>query len=173
MHTRQISPPAAQRGAVLLVGLVVLLVLTIIGLHASRSSTLGLIAATNSQEAMLALAAAEESAVAGERRIVAVFGGAAPGDLATDANDEFYAEGGIDLDTFDWDQQLGIGREFDPAGNLLAEYVVEYLGEGEDDAGSIAIGGASTTNQLYRISGRGLGARGTQRIVQTIFAVQD
>lgn len=158
-------PPRAQRGAILLVGLVTLLVLTIIGLHASRASTMSLIAATNSQEATLALAAAEESVVAGERQVLVNFRLIDPAD---DPADPYYDVGDINLNNFNWNALNGVGREFDAAGQLVAEYVVEDLGPGLG-GGSITVGGGGTGTNIYRISGRGLGSRGTERIVQTIF----
>ena len=163
--------PARQRGAILVVGLITLVVLTIVGLHASRNSAMGLIAATNSQES--ALAAAEDSAAIGERQTFANYGGSFPGDLSLDPLDGYYEDGDVDLETLDWTQQNGIERVFAPDGTLLAEFVVEYLGEGESAGESVTLGGATVKSQLYRVSGRGVGARGTERIVQTIFAAQD
>lgn len=162
-----------QKGAALFVGLVTLLVLTVIGLHASRSATMSLIAASNAQESALALAAAEDSVALGEQATLARFGGTAPGDLDTDATDGFYNDGSVALDTLDWDQANGIERIFDADGNLLGEFVVEYLFEGEGTGDSIVVGAAARATQIYRVTGRGVGARGSQRLVQTIFSAQD
>ena len=173
MHTARGMPPRRQRGAVLVVGLITLVVLTIIGLHASRSATMGMVAATNAQESAVALAAAEDSASIGERQTLALYGGSFPGDLSDNAADGYYEEGTVDLNTLDWTQANGIERVYAVDGTLLAEYVVEYLGEGESAGESITLGGATVKSQLYRISGRGVGARGTERIVQTIFGAQE
>lgn len=51
--------PQAQRGAALIVGLVLLLVMTLLGVAAMRTSTLQLVMAGNSQYSQLAFQAAE------------------------------------------------------------------------------------------------------------------
>jgi type IV pilus assembly protein PilX len=53
------SLPQAQRGAALIVGLVLLLVMTLLGVAAMRTSTLQLVMAGNSQYSQLAFQAAE------------------------------------------------------------------------------------------------------------------
>ena len=53
------SFPQAQRGAALIVGLVLLLVMTLLGVAAMRTSTLQLVMAGNSQYSQLAFQAAE------------------------------------------------------------------------------------------------------------------
>lgn len=53
------SLPQAQRGAALIVGLVLLLIMTLLGVAAMRTSTLQLVMAGNSQYAQLAFQAAE------------------------------------------------------------------------------------------------------------------
>lgn len=163
-----------QQGTILVVGLITILVLTIIGLHASRTSIMGLQMANNNQHIVVALAGAENSVTAGETRIIDLFGGAPTFDLDVDATDGFYSTGSIDMDALDWELPSGIEREFDADGNLVAEYVVEYLmaipGGGSMTVGT---GGSSSTTHVYRVSGRGTSPLGGERIVQTILAVSN
>lgn len=168
------TTPQRQEGAVLLIGLVTILILTVIGLYASRASTMGIMMATNSQHIALALAAAENSVAAGEKRIVTTFGGAPTYDLNDVQSDGMYYIGDVDMDTVDWEAPSGIERDFDINGNLVAEYIIEYIGvaAGGGSVGS-GTGGATASSYLYRISGRGQSARGGSRIVQTIFASTD
>lgn len=56
---RNVSPPAAQRGAALVVGLVLMLALTVLGISGMNSSTLELTMAGNTESADDAFQAAE------------------------------------------------------------------------------------------------------------------
>ncbi len=163
-----------QSGTILVIGLITILVITIIGIHSSRSSVMNLQMANNNQHIVVALAGAENSVVFGETRVFDLFAGPPTFDLDVDALDGFYSNGSIDMSALDWELPSGIEREFDVDGNLIAEYVIEYL-SAIPGGGSLTVGtgGSSSTTHLYRISGRGTAPLGGERVVQTIFAVSN
>lgn len=170
----QIPRKQHQTGAIMVIGLVTMLILTIIGLYASRASNMGTIMATNAQHVSQALAAAENSVQFAERRIVTEFGGAPPFPLDDDKTDGLYGVGTLDITTLDWDATNGIERDLDDAGNLIAEYVIEYVQAGSVGADMCSGCGATASNAyIYRISGRGLAPRGGARIVQSIYLISD
>ena len=116
--------PDHQRGAVLVVGLITLLILTIIGVYASRSSTMGTMMATNAQHVAQALAAAENAVITAEKRLINEFAGAPPFDLEDDQTDGLYGlDSVVDIDQLDWNAATGIEREFDADGNLSLVFI--------------------------------------------------
>ena len=168
------SLPRGQRGAALMISLMLLLALTVITLVAARSAGLEFLIATNAQHSTLALAEAEESVLVGEQDIQTNHTAGGPAfDFAADDTDGFYALGTVDVENVDWS---GIATEqvVNGGGEVTDEYVVEYLGTAPAAGGTLAVGagGGSTTRHLYRITGRGVSARGATRLVQTIYATE-
>lgn len=163
------SNRSVQEGAALVVSLIMLLVMTLMVVAASRSSILELLMATNAQNANEALQRAEDSTLTGEQRIVTDFDGVPTWDFGTDPSDGLYLDAELVVDTVDWSS---LQVESDGAGSDLREYVIQYIGPSTAIGGSLAIGAgaASSTRYLYRVSGRGLSSRSSARVVQTIFA---
>jgi type IV pilus assembly protein PilX len=151
-----------QRGAALVVALVLLLVMTILGVTALNSSTLQGFMSAGYQEQTVRLAAAENILLGAEfdvqERVATGFAGASGiyyFNLAADPLLEFPASQVDEV----W-----------PAEN----YVVEYMGEFEIPGESVAVGGGFEDSliHVFRVSARSerdAAARGGIRIVQSLY----
>jgi len=159
----------SQEGAALFVSLVILLLMTIIALTATRMSNLEFIMGTNTQNAAESFMRAENSALEGEQRILLNFFGAPTIDFSANPDDGLYLDGEITVDTVNW---AAFNYETAGADPDLREYIIEYLGPAPLSGGSLAlgVGAASGTRYLYQVSGRGTSSRRSTRVVQTIFA---
>lgn len=162
-----------QRGAVLLVCMIVLLMLTLIGLSGARGVILQEKMTFASKDAQLALQVAETSVRAAEAEIEALVlpeagfdgsghlhpGGNAPADLLAESTWDNAAE----LDAL---LTMG-GKDFD------GQYIIERAGQLEDtptdQGGGYGQGGATSqpSAHVYRIVARGRGLAGTERIIVT------
>jgi type IV pilus assembly protein PilX len=155
-----------QRGAALIVSLVLLLVMTILGVTAMNSSILQAFMSSSYQQQTVTLATAENILRAGELRVeelVTVGFGPDPlayyRNLVTDPGTQFPAA------TFSttW-----------PAN----QYVIEYLGRRIVPGESVAIGGGLSDSliHLFRVSARELrpvDERSSLRIVQSLYVTLD
>ncbi len=161
-----------QRGAALVVSLMMLVVMTLIIVSGARSSALEILLADNAQNAQQALMRAEDSALQGEQRVELNFPGAPSADFTVSTTDGLYVVGELVLDTVDW---AAIPAESVGAGDTLREFIIEYLGPAPAVGGSLAVGAgaASDLRYLYRVSGRGAFSRGSARVVQTILATAE
>ena len=165
-----------QRGIAMFVSLVVLLLMSMIILMSARASVLELFLGNNSQFITQSLMRAEDSVVAGETVVEKNYSGAPAIDFSTNEGDELYLDGEIDVQHYDWETHTQSAGEVE--GNQIiyyAQYVVEYIGPTPARGGSLSLGaGASSdTRYLYRVSGRGGANRGSNRIVQTIYATAE
>ena len=163
-----------QQGAALFASLVVLLVISIIALGAARSSALEMLIATNQQNTIQALANGEDSVLIAERYIDATHASGGPTfDFALDTTDGLYLDGAVDPQTTDW-SQFAVETVVDANGAVTNQYVIEYLGTAAAGGGSLAVGAGSGSQirHMYRISGLGVGPKGTVRIVQTVYATR-
>lgn len=169
---QQIRDLKHQRGAVLVVCMIVLLLLTLIGISGARGVILQERMTSASKDAQLALQVAEAALRAAEAEI--------DGLGAPDAgfgSDHLYTSGSAPADLLDpsnWDDAnelpavLTMGN--DP---FTAHYFIEQAGELAPPAGSGAVGegygGAASAPppQVYRIVARGRGLAGTERIIVT------
>ncbi len=169
---RNIGNPMKQRGMAMFVSLTMLLLISLIVLHAARSSTLELLMGNNAQQTAQALMRAEDSAVAGESLIELSYSGAPTVDFSANPSDGLYIVGQIDVQAIDW---AGYAAERVGAGDAYREYIIEYLGPVTATGGSLSVGAgaASDTRFLYRVSGRGAASRGGARVVQTIYATAE
>lgn len=163
-----IALPSRSQGFSLVVGLVLLLVMTLIGVTATRVARTELLLANNAQNAAEAFSGAENSATAGERDVFVNFSGPPTFDFSADNTDGYYTIGELPAIQTDWSalaHETGL-----PADDV--EYVVEYLGPAPGSGGSLAVGVGSFTPKRYifRISGRGESSKGSVRLVQTVFA---
>lgn len=160
-----------QRGFSLAVGLILLLVMTLIGVTTTRTARTELLLANNAQNSAEAFAAAESSAVAGERDVFVNYSGTPSFDFATNTADGYYSIGQVpDIDT-DWSD---LPHVIDGAANEF-EYVVEYLGPAVGPGNSLGVGNGSGLQKrfVFRITGRGESSRGSTRLVQTVFATNE
>ena len=161
-----------QKGMALFISLIMLLLMSVIILHGSRSSTLELLLGNNAQHTAQALMRAEDSVVAGESLIELDYVGAPTVDFSASQSDGIYIVGEIDVDTVDWTAYVA---ERIGAGDAFREYILEYLGPVTATGGSLSVGAgmASDTRYLYRVSGRGASSRGSARLVQTVSATAE
>jgi len=161
-----------QGGAALFVSLIMLLVMTLIIVSGARSSALEILLADNAQNAQQALMRAEDSVLQGNERIELDFAGAPDFDFSASAEDGYYIDGELALDTVDWE---AIPSEREGEGDNLREYIVEYLGPAAAIGGGLGIGagGAANIRYLYRVSGRGASNRSSARVVQVILATAE
>ncbi len=163
--------PAGQRGFSLVVGLILLLAMTLIGVTATRVARTELLLANNAQNAIEAFAAAENSSVEGERDIVTNYSGVPTFNFSLDNTDGYYTVGELPAITTDWS---ALPHEDGAPGDDF-EYVIEYLGPAPGAGGSLAVGVGSAVQKRYifRVTGRGASSRGSVRLVQTIFATTE
>ena len=152
--------------------LVILLLMSIIVLHAARSSTLEIFMGNNVQHTAQALMRAEDSVVAGENLLETTYPGAPTINYAEDASDGLYIDGEIALNSVDWQN---FNTEVEGEGEQMREYITEYLGPFTPSGGSMSVGAgvSSGTVYLYRVSGRGASNLGGTRVVQTIYAMAE
>ena len=167
----QTSPPGKNRGFSLVVGLILLLVMTLIGVTASRVARTELLLANNAQNASEAFAAAENSVLVGERDVLANYSGIPTFNFSALNTDGYYSDGELGAMNTDWSaipHETGAALED-------VEYVVEYLGPAPGAGGSMAIGVGSAVQKRYifRVSGRGDSSKGSVRLVQTVFATTE
>jgi type IV pilus assembly protein PilX len=172
MNKHEIKALNMQSGVVLVISLIMLLILTMIGLSSARISGLEILMGVNTQDSVASLMFAEDSALAGELRILADFNGPPAVDLSTDADDGFYLDDNLVIDTVDWtllNTELST-RDYEPD----REYIVEYIGPRIVAGRDLALGTGSVgdTRYLYRISGHGEADRGSARVVQTVYALR-
>jgi Tfp pilus assembly protein PilX len=162
--------PAGQNGAALFVSLIMLTVMTLLVVAGTRMSNLELIMGKNTQNNTVALARAEDSVVTGELFIEANAVGDPSALFTRKQNDGLYLDDELILDTTDWDALV---REETGEGEDYREYILEYLGPTPSPGSSLAVGAGSGSldiRYLYRVSGRGASSKGSERVVQTIYA---
>jgi type IV pilus assembly protein PilX len=155
--------PVNQRGAALVVSLILLLVMTILGVTALNSSILQGFMSASYQEQTVRLATAENILLEGEFDVEDLVANG----VLTRGTDGYY----FNLDA-------NPGDEFDAAS--LAEawpaasnFVIEYMGEFEIPGESIAVGGGLEDSliHVFRVSARSVppDERGGLRIVQSLY----
>ena len=171
-----ITGPSRQRGAALIVSLVILLAMTLIGVSSMDSAVLELKMAGTMQQQIVALNRAEATLMEAESIIDTITGDTAVHNFET-TDDGFYpAVNSLDLEQVNWD---GVDTEVyddtysDNGVDDDDQYIIEYLGikpiPGEtvkmDPNGGIT-GGAVHT---FRNTTRSASGRDVVRIVQSIY----
>ena len=172
---RNIGNRKKQRGMAMFVSLTMLLLISLIVLHAARSSTLELLMGNNAQQTAQALMRAEDSAVAGETLVDTNYPNGPTVEFMTATQTQtggFYVAGQIDLRSVDW---TGYAAERVGTGDAYREYIIEYMGTAAATGGSLSVGAGAASNKrfFYRVSGRGAASRGGARVVQTIYATAE
>jgi hypothetical protein len=161
-----------QSGVALVISLIMLTVLTLIGLSSARISGLEILMGVNTQDSVTSLMIAEDSVLAGEQRIVALFAGPPTFDLSADPDDGLYLDANLDVNMVDW-APLMTEMEVRP-GEPPREFIVEYIGPRLIPGRGLGVGTGSVDDKrfMYRVSGHGGANRGSARVVQTIYALQ-
>lgn len=178
-----------QRGAVMIIALILLVVITLLAVSAVQTSNLEVLMATNTQARASALATAENGLVGGELDISGNpdTQGIPLMDWSAEAADGKYTVGDVAsvVDNVDWTALDGggdpIGYELspancDPGSSDCHQYALEYLGPFTTAGASLTMGAGATagdTRFLYRITGRGVFGSGGTRFVQAVFATME
>lgn len=156
--------PKRETGAALIVSLIALLILTILGVAASRMSQLEERMTGNTQDANVALQAAEAALRTGELFLIQpelpyFVGSDGLYEPATASNPPLW-------ETVDWDAALAV-RSYDgfagAAGSLAranARYFIEELPNAVSPGESLAADAAADEAKYYRITARGVGIGG-------------
>ncbi len=163
-----------QCGAVLIVSLVMLVLVTLISVASMQTSNMEVVMATNTQARTTALADAENSLVDGETDITTNYPGTPLFDWSADTSDGLYTIGDLAdtvINLVDWDNVAGAYQTAPSSG----QYTTEYLGAFTTLGASLTMGagGAVDKRYLYRVTGRGVFGDGGTRFVQSIFATTD
>jgi Tfp pilus assembly protein PilX len=171
---------ANQRGVVLVVSLVILLVMTLIGVFGMRTAILDNMMANNAQFQTEALNEAEVVVLAGENDIQAVTDDGVALDLNDNQTDRYYdatSTSGQDVDPSLHDWTSG---DFHPATVTDGQYVIQYGGKEvipgnpAGYGGSAGYSGSGSTTAggfvyAFKVSARSESRRGALRIVQTVY----
>ena len=167
-HARRLSSaPMQQCGAVLVVALLLLLVMTVLGVTALNSSTLQNFMSSAFQQQTTTLAGAENVLLEGEMDVEAIVASGVGTrthfrDLTDDAETQFNVVN-------DWDKGLPVAQTIGEI-TITGSYFSEYMGEFEVPGESIAEGGGLEDSKIhiFRVSARGGEAnRGAVRTVQS------
>ena len=183
LHSRSLRPPLkSQSGAVLIVGLIMVLLMTIVGLAAIRGSSLQEMMASNLRDRNLAFQAAEAGLRAGESRVGLINDSARPAfdgtaGLHPDLNQPTKTPV-VQWSTTEWiDDSVLTAMSLDVASQ--PRYVVEELivsaldaaaaeGSGIDLASMDGAGGFPP--EFYRVSSRGVGGTtDADVVVQSVY----
>lgn len=185
----RISIPT-QTGAVLLVSLIMLVLLTIIGVVAVNTSILETKMAKNLQEEVVAFNRAESALRDGEAFIESTIldpnQNPFPFSTTTGAYDtalDDITPDPISLSDIDW-EMIDPDNDHDPIqysetdGTVIGRYIIEYLGtfdrEGESASASQNPPVSGSKVYLFRVTAKGLAnASGTEKIVRSVYAALD
>ena len=162
-----------QVGAVLFVGLMMLLVMSLIAITSMQGSTLETRMAGNTRDSLVALQSAESALKAGEEEIdsgnlnLVDFNGT--GGLYDNSDDELWKN-------VDWETESKSHMDFNPS-NVTTEprYVIQHISETRVKKNLLVgqgygEGDSERTVQLFRITARGTGGSdNTAVILQSIY----
>lgn len=164
--------PPPQRGATLVVALIILVVLTLLGVTAMQGATMQERMAGNVRDLNVAFQAAEATLREGEEFlqdtvVLPPFNGTNGLYQAPDAGDPRPWE-----DTgFDWSTDARAYTGDDPGGHSMPTYIIEELQVSPtEDGGEIGLGLPAGESDLYRVTARAVGGNpNTVVILQTIY----
>ncbi len=157
----------SQRGAALIMSLVILMVLTILGIASMNTSNLQLLMTGNAQYQTVALSQAELTIRVAEELLDDIIAGTE----TIPANGYYNVTPGnsdaINLGSFTWDATTSV----EAAGN--SNYIIEYTGNKTLPPESLAWrqlqGIAGDSVYVFRITARSPAGRGAMRYVQSIY----
>lgn len=169
VHAKRLgNAPIRQRGAALVVALLLLLVMTVLGVTALNSSTLQSLMSSAFQQQTTTLAGAENVLLEGEMDVEAiVVGGVGARTHFVDLTDEDETQ----FDLVDWVGGQPVAQDIGEI-TITGSYFIEYMGEFEVPGESIAEGGGLDDSKIYifRVSAQGGEAnRGAVRTVQSYY----
>ena len=168
--------PAArgQRGAVLVISLLLLVVMTVLAIDAMRSANFNVALATNTQEQGRSFAVAESGLADAEAFILANHPSTPIFDWSASDTDGLFMPGDLaasPVTGVDWSANNGAYE----TGASGSRYTVEYLGSFSVSGGSLTTGAGAGPEQryLYLITARGESAGGSVRYVQSVFVTSN
>lgn len=170
------SGVSPQRGTALVIGLVLLVAITLVGVAAMSVSRMETTMATNLQAEVAALGAAENTVASAEEVIATTYGGTPLWDWDADGTDGKYnyiAGGSSNVDPVAvLADSNSTAVETATNGN---RYILEYLGPFTKTGSSFSIGKDNPANRryLYRVSAQGVSGKGGERYVQSIYSTID
>lgn len=171
LHTRYFHK---QQGAVLIISLIMLVLLTLIGMGAMRSTTMEERMAGNMRDKQVAFYAAEAALREGERFFenlisIGAFNGSAGKLTLADDEPDYW-------DSSTWSAGNSIEYSSSAISNVSKQprYIVKYAGNSVSNVGSLNMGryGSNGKNQVsnFQVTARGTGASDkTQVIVQEYY----
>lgn len=160
-----------QRGAALVIALLLLLVMTVLGVTALNSSTLQNFMSSAFQQQTTTLAGVENVLLEGEMDVEAIVTSGVGTrthfrDLTDDTQTQF-----VLANLVDWNSGSPVAQTIGEIG-ITGNYLIEYMGEFEVPGESIAVGGGLEDSKIhiFRVSARGGEAnRGALRTVQSYY----
>jgi len=162
------TPGSRQRGVVLVISLLMLLVLTMIGLAATRGTTIEQRMTANQNDQEVAFEAAEAALRAGESEL----SGAATVDYASNTAGAYtLSTMTVNWKTIDWNPSgtavTGYTAGIQPAPIVNPSYFIVYdtSGGGQTTGTSLAPDQALSSNALYYIYARGVGLTGNTAVI--------
>lgn len=160
---------APQRGAALVVSLVMMVILTLIGVVAMNSSSIELIMAGNTQLNTRALVDAERALVTAESAVENMDGIDTTFTLAGYYNIVSGTSTPVDPQTLDW----GTADSAQAGADSQHRYVIEYASHAYLDGSSIVLGAGAGAGgdevDVFRVTARAEDAKGAVRMVQSIY----
>lgn len=163
-----IPAPLQQRGAALVVALLLLLVMTVLGITALNSSTLQNFMSSAYQQQTTTLAGAENVLLEGEIDVEAIVtAGVGTRTHYVDLTDTTQTQ----FDLVSWGSGWPVAQTIGEI-TITGSYFIEYMGEFEVPGESIAEGGGLEDSKIhiFRVSARGGEAnRGAIRTVQSYY----
>ena len=168
-----------ERGAALIVALLLLLVMTILGIAAMNSSIMQGFMSASYRQQTTTLAGVENVVFAGERDVEAIVDPVTTIDVGelgyfidlTDPSLTGPPWTASDTSESNWNLAETVAQTIGSL-NIFGQYRIEYMGEFEVPGESIAEGGGLEDSRIhvFRISARGVeGGRGSLRVVQTLY----
>jgi len=167
------SGPFKQRGVSLIVGMIMLLVLTLIGVGSMNTAIVELKMASSAQQQSRALNRADELLRVGEERVLDIVEDADAFNFNTPDDGYYLKADNINVYDINWAEQGLTSIEGDTPEDV---YVVEYMGAETIPGESLKIatdgriiGGAVHT---HRITSRSATGKNALRLVQSIYVTE-
>ena len=177
--TAQSCNPGRQRGAVLIISLIILLAMTLIGVSSMDSAIMELRMAGTMQQQVVAMNRAEATLLAAEDRIDTIIADGAKHNFESSGDGFYPSLSNLDLEQANWDSIDSEAGPLSTANNVDDDdaYVIEYLGvkpipgesQVKDNNGDI-VGGVVHT---FRNTTRSSSGRDVVRIVQSVYVTLD
>jgi Tfp pilus assembly protein PilX len=172
---RSLSAGGRERGAVLIVALLILFAMTLIGVSSMDSAVMELKMSGTMQQQIVAMNRAEATLLTAEARIEAITNDGNQWNFETSKDGFYGATNTLDLEQANWDKVSTEAGPNDSDNNVDDDdaYVIEYLGaktpggdSAIEDPNPVIAGGAVHT---FRNTTRSASGRSVVRIVQSIY----